>query len=415
MKFPYSIIGSAILAGGFQLLAEDWPEFRGPSGQGISEAAHLPLQWSQTSNVVWKAAIPGRGWSSPAVRDGRIFLTAAVPSEQGGGQSLRTLCLRAADGSLEWDVEIFRQGSGAPGIHAKNSHASPTPIAEAGRVHVHFGHHGSACLDWKGGVLWRSQRLAYEPVHGNGGSPILTGDALIFSCDGASDPFVAALNKSDGSVLWKTPRSVPAQKNFSFSTPLLISVRGKPQVISPGSNAVYAYDPKTGQELWRVRYNGYSVIPRPVYGHGLIFIGTGFDRPTVMAIRPDGAGDVTDTHVAWTVTRSAPNTPSLLLVQDELYMVSDGGIASCLDARTGQIHWQERVGGNYSASPLYGAGRIYFQNEEGAGVVIAAGKAFRKLAENPLHERTLASYAITGGSIFLRSDKHLYRISQPGL
>jgi outer membrane protein assembly factor BamB len=251
-------------------------------------------------------------------------------------------------------------------------------------------------------------------VHGNGSSPILVDDALIFNCDGASEPFVVALDKNTGTVLWKTKRETSAKKKFSFSTPLSVNFDGRTEVITPGSGAVCSLDPKTGREIWRVRYGeGYSVIPRPVYGQGLIFVVSGFDRPAVLAIRPGGKGDVTETHVAWTLTKGAPNTPSLLLVGEELYMVSDGGIASCVDARTGRVHWQERLGGNYSASPIQADGRIYFQNEEGTAVVIRAGKEFVRLATNSLGERTLASYAVTDGALFVRTDQHLYRVQSP--
>jgi outer membrane protein assembly factor BamB len=200
-------------------------------------------------------------------------------------------------------------------------------------------------------------------------------------------------------------------KKFSFSTALAISVNGHEQIISPGSGAVCALDPKDGHEIWRVDYGeGYSVIPRPVYGNGLLIVPTGFDRPTVLAIRPDGTGDVTTTHVAWKITKGSPNTPSPLLVGHEVYLVSDGGIATCLDCESGKVYWQERIGGNYSASPVYADGRIYFQSEEGKGVVVAAGKEFKKLAENVLGERTLASYAVADGAIFIRAEQNLYRI-----
>ncbi len=223
---------------------------------------------------------------------------------------------------------------------------------------------------------------------------------------------MVALNKKTGEVLWKTPRSFNAKKKFSFSTPLLIDANGRSQVVSPSSGAVYAYDPKDGRELWQVRYaEGYSVVPRPVFGHGLLFISTAFDSPEVIAIRPDGQGNVTGTHVAWTLSKGAPKTPSMLLVGDELYFVSDAGIATCIDARTGRVHWTERVGGNYSASPLLADGRIYLQNEEGMGVVLAPGKTFQPLARNSLGERTLASYAVTDGALFIRTEAHLYRIA----
>lgn len=392
--------------------AVDWPQFRGPAGQGISNARNVPLNWSSSSNIVWRTEIPGRGWSSPILWRGRLYLTTAVSAAEKDNPSLRALCLDRASGKILWNTEVFVH-TGSTYIHNKNSHASPTPVVENDRLYVHFGHQGTACLDLDGKVLWRSTILKYSPVHGSGGSPILVDDALIFSCDGASDPFVAALNKKTGQLLWKTPRSFAAKKKFSFTTPLLINANGRSQVISPSSGAVYAYDPKDGRELWRVRYaEGYSVVPRPVFGHGLLFISTAFDNPEVLAIRPDGQGDVTDTHAAWKLAKGAPKTPSMLLVGEELYFVSDAGIASCVDAKTGRVHWAERVGGNYSASPIFADGRIYLQNEEGIGVVLAAGKTFHELARNSLGERTLASYAVTDGALFIRTEAHLYRVGK---
>jgi outer membrane protein assembly factor BamB len=386
--------------------AGNWPEFRGPTGQGLSTERGLPVKWSATDNVAWKKEIPGKGWSSPVIVDGRVYLTTSV----GEGPSLRALCLDAKSGATVWDSEVVNVGS-APRHHAKNTQASPTPIVEGQRVYVHFGHMGTACLDLAGKVLWRNTSLPYPPVHGNGGSPALVDDVLVFSCDGANDPFIAALAKSDGAVRWKVPRSTTAGKRFSFSTPLVITINGRKQIITPGSGGVSALDPKGGSEIWRVRYGeGYSVVPRPVFGHGLVFLSSGFDRANVLAIRPDGKGDVTDTHVAWSVSRSAPKTPSLLLVGDELYAASDDGFGTCLDAKTGRVLWNERLGRAFSASPLHAEGRVYFLGEDGTGVVVKAGTAFEKLAENPLGERTLASYAAADGALFIRGEQHLFRI-----
>jgi outer membrane protein assembly factor BamB len=393
--------------------AEDWPEFRGPTGQGLVREGGLPTAWGPSKNVVWKQSIPGAGWSSPVVVEGRIYLTTSVPVENSPtrDQSLRALCLDAKSGRTLWDREVMREnGATAPGIHGKNSHASPTPLVYGGRLYVHFGHQGTACLDLAGKVLWRNTSLGYAPVHGNGGSPILVGDALVFSGDGADKQFLAALDRNTGKVLWKTDRNNEADRKFSFSTPLLITVAGKQQIISPASGMVGAYDPRTGREIWRVRYEGYSVIPRPVFGHGLVYICTGYNTPSLLAIRPDGQGDVTRTHVAWTVRRHAPHTPSPLLVGDELYLVSDWGIASCLDAKTGHVHWQERLGGAYSASPVHAGDKIYFQSEDGVGTVLKAGRRFEVVAKNAMEERTLASYAAVNGALFLRTAKHLYRI-----
>ncbi|NJM55103.1 MAG: PQQ-binding-like beta-propeller repeat protein [Verrucomicrobiae bacterium] len=391
------------------LRAADWPEFRGPTGQGHAAPGKLPLQWSASKNVAWKTPVPGEGWSSPVVAGGRVFLTAAVA--EGGGLSLRAFAFDEDSGRPLWSTEVFRVESAGP-KHQKNSHASPTSIIEGDRVWVHFGPNGTACLDTEGKVVWRNNDFNYPPVHGNGGSPPLAGNALIFSCDGGEKPFIVALDKQTGKTLWNVPRVTEAKRTFSFSTPLVIEVDGRTEVITPGSAVVSALDPKTGRELWRVRYaEGYSVIPRPVFAHGLLYVTTGYGRPVLMAIRPGGNGDVSDTHVAWTEAKGAPHTPSLLVVGDELYMVSDAGIASCLDARTGKVHWSERLDGGFSASPLFADGRIHFQNETGTGVVIAPGRTFQKLAENVIGERTLASYAVADGALFLRGDRHLFKIA----
>ncbi|MFA6565005.1 MAG: PQQ-binding-like beta-propeller repeat protein [Verrucomicrobiia bacterium] len=390
----------------------DWTEFRGPTGQGLSTAKNLPIEWSASTNVVWKQAIPGLGWSSPVVQRGQVFLTTAETGSE-DGPSLRALCLDAATGRMLWNTEVFKSTeTQAKPINGKNSHASPTPVLENNRLYVHFGHNGTACLDLDGKTVWRMNSLRYPPNHGNGGSPILVGDKLVYNADAASDPFIVALDKATGKVRWKVKRESQAKNKFSFSTPLLITVNGQPQIISPGSGVVSALDPKDGHEIWRVRYgNGYSVVPRPVFGRGLIFISTGFNRADILAIRPDGRGDVTDTRVAWRATKGAPLTPSMLVVGEELYAVSDDGLASCFDAKTGKVHWQERLGGRYSASPLAADGRIYLQNESGTGTVLKPGKTFTTLATNSLAERSLASYAVADGALFIRTAENLYRIA----
>ena len=390
----------------------EWPEFRGPTGQGLSSATNLPLEWSAQKNVMWKQPTPGLGWSSPVVSRGQVFLTSGE-EDASDRASLRVFALDAATGRQLWQTEVFSMTETAPqAIHDKNSPASPTPIIEGDRIYVHFGHHGSACLDRAGKVIWRNNRLGYESVHGNGGSPVLVEDKLVYHADGAKRPFVVALHKATGEIAWKVDRKVETRQTFSFCTPLVITAGNRRQIISPGSGAVSALNPADGSELWRVRYGqGYSVVPRPVFGHNLLFIATGFNRADLLAIRPDGEGDVTDTHVAWRTTKGAPLTPSVVLVGDELYAVSDMGIASCFDAKTGKVHWQERIDGNYSASPLAADGRIYFQNETGTGVVLKASREFTKLATNPLGERTLASYAVLENSLLIRTEKHLYRIA----
>ena len=392
----------------------DWPQFRGPTGQGLSEATGVPTEWSDTQHVAWKVEVPGKGWSSPVLSHGKLYLTTDA-GDSATGITLHALCLDAADGHTLWDTEVFRpEPEAAAAMHRKNSLASPTPIVTADRLYVHFGHMGTAALDLTGKVVWRQTELKYQPVHGTGGSPALVGDELVFSCDGAKDPFIAALDAATGAVRWKTPRNTTAKKPFSFCTPLPITVGGATQVILPGSGFVGSYDPRDGHEIWRVNYGeGYSVVPRPVFAHGLLFISSSFDKPKLLAIRPEGAkGDATETNVAWTHAKGVPHSASMLVLGDELYFVSDAGIATCADALTGEVHWSERLGGDFSASPLAAGGRIYFQNETGTGYVLKAGKTFEMLSKNEIGEPTLASCAVTDGTLFLRSEKHLLKITR---
>ncbi len=392
----------------------DYPQFRGPAGDGHATASSLPETWNESTNVAWKMPIPGKGWSSPSLHAGRLYLTTAAPNDpddEAGDLSLRVYSLDAASGEVKWWREVFVQSAAtAPKIHSKNSHASPTPIVAGERLYVHFGHQGTACLDLDGNVLWRNDRIKYPPVHGNGGSPILVDGKLIFTCDGASEPAVIALDAKTGEETWRFARPGDPPKKFAFATPTAIEVAGKTQVICPGAGIVNSLDPATGREIWSVTYDGYSVIPKPVFGHGLVFISTSYDSPSVLAIRPDGSGDVTETHVAWTLKKGAPHTPSMLLVGDELYMVSDKGIATCVDARTGKEHWQERIGGNYSSSLVYADGKIYIQSEEGPALVLRPGKKFAKPTEAGFKERTLASYAVGDSALFIRTEGNLYRV-----
>jgi outer membrane protein assembly factor BamB len=384
--------------------AEDWPEFRGPTGQGHAEAKGLPLTWSETQNVKWKVAIPGRGWSSPAVQGDRIWLTTATEN----GRSLRALAFDVQSGRVLRDVEVFKLGD--PGqINAKNSHASPTPVLEGDRVFLHFGAHGTAALSAAGEILWKTRMEYSHGQHGPGGSPVLYDDLLIVSCDGEDVQFVAALDTRTGKLRWRKYR----QGFQAYSTPLVVRLPEGDQVVSTGAHRAIAYEPKTGKELWSVRYgDGFSNVPRPVFGHGLVYLTTGFHQPSLLAVRPDGKKDITKTHVAWSLDRGVPLTPSPLLVGDELYLVNDGGIATCLDAKTGKEHWRARIGGNHSASPIFADGRIYFLNEDGEATVIEPGTTFKRLAVNRLDGPTLASMAVAGSSIFVRSQGHLYRLGR---
>jgi outer membrane protein assembly factor BamB len=387
-------------------LGQDWPAFRGPGGQGHSSETGLPAEWSESRNVAWKTALPGLGWSSPVVAGGKVWITTAVERR---GISLRLIAFDVATGRESVNVEVFHIAA-SRAINPKNSWASPTPIVDGDRVYVHFGADGTAALSTSGALLWK-QRFEYSSQHGAGGSPVLYQDLLIFNCDGSDVAFVVALDKMTGKVKWKTNRRFPADQ--AYTTPLVIRVGDRDQLISVGAYRAVAYDPLNGKEVWRVSYaDGFSNVPRPVFAHGLVYIATGFQQPSLLAVRPDGTGDVTKTHTAWKLSRGAPLTPSPLAAGDELYVVTDGGIATCLDARTGATIWQQRLGGTYSASPVFADGRIYFLAEQGVTTVIAPGREFRRLAANRLDGGLLASMAVSGGSLFLRTDSHLYRIME---
>ena len=385
------------------LRTSDWPQFRGPTGQGVSDEQGLPLNWSETKNVRWKVAIPGKGWSSPVVQGDRIWLTTATEE----GKSLRAISVDRNTGAIVQNVEVVRSKS-AKLANAKNSFASPTPVVEGDRVYVHFGAFGTACITQSGEIVWKT-RLEYDNgQHGTGGSPVLYQDLLIVSCDGNDVQFVVALDKLTGKVRWKKSR----EGYQAYTTPLVVELPGGDQVISPGAFRAIAYDPRNGKELWQVSYGeGFSNVPRPVYGDGLVFICTGFQQPSLLAVRLDGKGEVTKSKVQWKLDRGIPLTPSPLLVGSELYFVTDNGIVTCVDAKTGKEYWRARIGGNHSASPIYADGRIYFLSEEGESVVLAPGQQLKHLATNQLEGRTLASMAVSGGSIFIRSDTHLYRLS----
>ncbi|MBX3280461.1 MAG: PQQ-binding-like beta-propeller repeat protein [Acidobacteria bacterium] len=400
----------------------DWPQFRGPEGTGHSEARGLPEHWSEKVNVVWKTPIHDRGWSSPVIFGNQIWLTTATAD----GRKLYAICIDRDTGRILKDLKLF-EVSQPQYAHPFNTYASPTPVIEAGRVYITFGSPGTAAIDTKTfETIWERRDFECNHFRGAGSSPIIFGDLLIMHFDGSDHQFVVALNKHTGKTVWRTERSIDFQDlepngkpaadgdfRKAFATPHIAVVEGIPQLVSLGAKAAYGYDPLTGREIWRVEERAqHSASTRPVIGHGMIFFPTGFSAGQLLAVRMGGSGLITDTHVAWRVRRSVSNKPSILLIGDLIYMISDTGIAGCVDAKTGELVWQQRIGGEYSASPVYADGKIWFFCEDGKTTVIRPGRSFELVAENTLDEGFLASPAIAGRALFLRTRTHLYRIEE---
>jgi len=408
-----TLILTLMLSAASAVAEENWPQFRGPSGDGHTDAVGLPLTWSETENVVWKTAIHGRGHSSPVIWAEQIWMTTAAED----GKQMFAVCVDRDTGRILHDIRLFTNEV-LQITHSMNSFASPTPVIEEGRVYISFGTYGIACLDTETGkTVWARRDLNCDHFRGPGSSPFLFGDLLIQHYDGFDVQYVAALDKTTGKTVWKTDRSTKfANDNGdfrkAFCTPIVIEVDGRRQLISPGAQATMAYDPYTGKELWRVCWSGYSTASRPLFGHGLLYLNTGFGKAQLWAVRLDGSGDVTDTHVVWKLLKGVPSKPTPLLIGDLIFMVDDGGIASCVKALSGEVVWQNRLGGDHSASPVYAEGRIYFFSHQGAAVVIEAGRQFEVLAENQLDEGFMASPAVAGKALFLRTRTHLYRIEQ---
>jgi len=388
----------------------DWPQFRGPDGQGHADAREVPTTWSETENVVWKTPIPGKGWSSPVVQGDQVWMTTSTEE----GLSLRAVCVQSQTGELLKDIEIFRLKRAVP-VNSQNSPASPSPILEPGRLYVNFGTSGSACIDTQTGeILWKNQELPVDHKEGPGSTPLIFGDLMIVNCDGMDVQFVVALNKNTGEVVWKVDRTglLPMNPDFrkAYATCLIVMVNGQPQLISPAAERVIAYNPHNGAEIWRVDYRGFSNASRPIFGHDMIYICTGYPKSKMLAIRTGGEGDLTQSHVAWSFGKQVPNKSSPLLVGDFIFFHSDGGIATCLNAKTGEDYWTERLTGNFSASPLSAAGKVFFFGEDGKTTVIEPGPEFKVVSINQLAGRFMASAAVDGRALILRTDRHLYRI-----
>ena len=422
----------SIICNGF-IVASDWPQWRGSTGQGHSKDETLAVEWSEEKNVTWKVDTNGRGWSSPVIFNDQIWFTSAEETlateeeakerlkENTGSQPLTLLkssrfyavCIEKKSGEIIHNVELFTVDK-PQWVHRFNSYASPTPIIESGKVYCHFGTYGTACVDTKNGkVLWRNLELKCMHENGPGSCPVLHDDSMIFHMDGSDVQYVAALNKVDGSLKWKTSRGGKMHANpqlkKGYSTPILIKRNGKDELISPGANWLYSYDPKTGKENWKVDYEvlGFSNVARPVSGDGMIYVATCFMRSQMLGI---SAGSTPE--IVWRYKKGVPNTPSPLLSKGLLYFVGDsGGLVTCLDAKSGDLVWSERIAsGKYWSAPFIANGKIYFHSEEGVTTVIEDGRNFKIVSENKINGKLMSSAAVSDGAIFLRSDKALYRI-----
>ncbi|MCP5522351.1 MAG: PQQ-binding-like beta-propeller repeat protein [Verrucomicrobiales bacterium] len=415
-------IGAALWLSLSSAAAEDvgWTEFRGPTGQGIANSTRLPLEWSETNNVVWKTPIHGKAWSSPVVLDDQVWLTTATED----GTELSVLRVDAKTGRVTLDKKLFEVEE-PQFAHKFNSYASPTPVIEPGRVYVTFGSPGTACLDTATGeALWTRRDLPCNHFRGAGSSPILWRDLFLLHYDGSDHQYVVALDKHTGRTFWKTDRTVDfgdlddqgrvtleGDLRKAFSTPLVIELAGRPALLSLGSRALYLYEPATGREAWQVRYeNCFSGTCRPLYAGGLAIIGWGFSRGEVSALKVAEAGWDHPPETAWTLARNAPSKPSPVIVGDLIFLVDDGGVGSCLEWRTGETVWRKRIGGNYSASLLAAGDRVYVFNEEGETRVVRAAREFELLATNTLEDGFMASPAVDGDALIVRTKTGLYRI-----
>lgn len=415
----------------------EWPQWRGPAGDGHAPAAHdLPTTWSETENVAWKTPIPGRGWSSPVIGDGRIWMTTAIEREASPEEraratdgkkmaaqlavvtdlTIRAVCVDAADGRIVHDTPVLSVANPQP-IHKLNSFASPSPVLANGRLFIHCGDYGAACVDTTTGtVLWRNRELRLNHENGPGSTPVLWHDKLIVHLDGSDVQSIAAYDTATGKLAWHTQRSGTLRDDpdlkKAYGTPVILELDGRSVVVSPGADWLYAYDPATGQELWKMAYGflGFSVVPRPVLFGDLLVMSTSFNQPELLAVKL--AGPATAPAIAWQTKKGAPTMSSPLVLGHLVYMVSDKGVGTCLDAKTGEAVWSERLGGNFSSSPMLADGRIYVGNRDGDMFVIKPGREFELLATNHLDGGIFATPAAVGRAIFLRTEHALYRLEK---
>jgi len=414
-------------------LADSWPQFRGPTGDGIVVGQQPPVKFGEDKNLTWKIALPGKAWSSPVISAGTIWLTTAIESQPTDAErlellrqtnneekkfkqlaiaksvALKVLAVDFATGKLQRTIDLVTVER-PDAIHSLNSYASPTPVIDGEALYCHFGTFGTFCVNGSNGeILWQ-RTLPLQHAVGPGSSPLIHGERLILIQDGLERQYVTALDKRTGETMWETdrpPMDAPSgDQKKAYCTPILATdSNGREQLLCMGSQWMVSYNLETGKEYWRLHHGkGFSVVPRPVYSDNHVYFSTGFGKPELWAARVDGDGDVSDTHVAWTAKKGIPAKPSPLLHDGLLYVVDDNGVASCFDQKDGNEIWKKRLGGKFSASPILAGGSLYFGNHEGEVFVIAPGEDGQIITTNQVNGQIMASPAVIDNALVLRTD-----------
>jgi outer membrane protein assembly factor BamB len=389
----------------FSGVAENWPCWRGPRGDGSSHETDLPVYWNVTSNVVWRTELPGAGHASPIVFGDNVFILAAQPE----AQERLLLCMDRGKGNVRWQKTVL--SAPLEQKHSLNSFASTTPASDGELVYVAFLDHDQmfvAAYDFKGEQKWAVRPGTFASMHGFCSSPVRYRDIVILNGDHDGDSYLVALSHADGKTIWKTPRD---NHTRSYCAPLIRDLAGRPQMVLSGDKCVASYDPNTGKRIWLIDGPTEQFVASPVYHEqsGLVFITAGFPDHHILAIRPDGTGNVTQTHIVWRTTEGAAYVPSPIIEGDYFLVVSDGGVAHCFEAQTGKLAWKERLGEEH-ASLVSAEGRVYFLNDKGVVNLVRVGPQFERVAQNEIGEKCFASPAISHGQIFLRGEKHLFCI-----
>lgn len=411
MEFT-GFVALLLVSMGSAAYGQAWPAFRGGELNGVNAGSSLPTTWSESQNVLWKTPIHGRGWSSPVVADDQVWLTTATED----GHQMSVLCLSLQTGRVLLDQVLFENPEVQPDYHETNSYASPTPVIHGDYVFVHFGAYGTACLRRKdGSVVWERRDLPCNHYRGPGSSPIVYQGLLVFHMDGFDYQYAVALDCKTGQTVWKSDRNVEygtdnGDHYKAFSTPLVIRMDGQDQLISPASMALLSLNPLTGQERWRVRYEEHSTTVRPVFDGQRLYFSTGFSKAKMICVRPDGRGDVTSSHVDWAEHRGIGCKPSPVLVQDRLFVLTDDGVVSRLDLKTGEPVWRQRLGGKFSASLVATSDHFLATDHDGKSYVFTVADEPELVSENSLDEGCNASPAILSNTVLLRTTNALYRI-----